>query len=52
MYKSNPQNADFDDLPFDGDERLITILQINFINDDTIERLNNGLLVEVYTNEI
>ena len=52
MYKSNPQNSDFDDLPFDGDERLSTIFQINIINDDIIERLNNGLLVDVYTNEI
>ena len=23
IYKSNPQNADSDDLPFDGDERLV-----------------------------
>ena len=47
MYESNPQNADFDDLPFDGDERLITILQINFINDDIIERLNNDSIIDV-----
>ena len=52
MYKSNPQNSDFDDLPFDGDERLITRWQINRINDDVIERLNNGLIVDVYTNKI
>ena len=24
-YESHPQNDDFDDLPFDGDERFITI---------------------------
>ena len=44
MYENNPQNIDFDDLPFDGDERMITRRRINHINDDIIERLNNGLV--------
>ena len=25
IYKINPKNANFDDLPFDGDKTLITI---------------------------
>ena len=42
MHESNPQNEDFDDLPFDGDKWLITTQQIYRRNDDTVERLNNG----------
>ena len=50
MYKSNPQNSNFNDLPFDGDERLITKRQIYHINDNIAETLNNGLIVDIYTN--
>ena len=50
MYESNPINADFDDLPFDCDERLITRRRIYCMNDDIVERLNNGSIVDVYTN--
>ena len=47
MYVSNPWNANFDDLPFNGDERLVTKQQIYRINDDIIKRLNNGSIVYV-----
>ena len=52
MYVINPRNADFDDLTFDSDENLITRRRIYSINDDIVERLNNGLIVNVYTNQI
>ena len=42
IYESNPQNANFYDLTFDGDERLIVRRQINCKNDDIIFKLNNG----------
>ena len=47
IYESDPQDSDFDDLPFDGDERLITRQKIYCINDDIIFRLKNGLSVEL-----
>ena len=50
MYESNPQNSDFDDLTFYGDEIFITRQRIYRINDDLVEMLNNGLIVEVYKN--
>ena len=50
MYESNPWNADFDDLSFDGNERFITRQWIYRINDDIIERLNNGSIFDIYTN--
>ena len=50
MYKSNYQNDDFSDLPFDGDEMLITIRQIYCINDNTGFRLNNYSSVGVKMN--
>ena len=52
MYESNPQNADFDDLPLDGDQRLITRQNIYRIHDDIIEILNNGLIVDIYMNRM
>ena len=52
MYKSNPSNSDIYYLPFDGDERLVTRWQIYRIKDDIIEGLNNGSIVDVYTNRI
>ena len=41
IYESNPRNADFDDLPFDCDERFITRQRIYCIIDDIVFRLNN-----------
>ena len=52
MYVSNHQNEDFDDLPFDCDQRLITVWRIYHLNDDIVEMLNNGLIVEVYMNRM
>ena len=52
MYESNPRNANFDGLPFEGNEMLITRQQIYSIKDDIIERLNNGSIVDVYTNRM
>ena len=37
-HKSNPQNADFDDLPFDGNERLIVRLRLYHIEDNVVFR--------------
>ena len=42
IYDSNPRNADFDDLSFDGDESLITKLLIYCIHDDILFSLING----------
>ena len=36
MYKINPRNSDFDDLPFDGDERLVAIRWLYRINDESV----------------
>ena len=47
IYESNPINANFDDLPFDGDEIFITGLQIYDVNYDIVFRLNNGSSVYV-----
>ena len=52
MCVSNHQNADFDDLTFDGDERLITTWKIYCINCDIVESLNNGSIYDVYSNQI
>ena len=52
IYVSNPQNDDFDDFPFDGDKMLINRRKIYRINDDIVEMLNNGLIVDVYTNQM
>ena len=50
MYGSNPWNCDFDDLNFDDDEMFIAKGWIYRINYDILERLNNSLIVDVYTN--
>ena len=50
MYISNPQNDDFNNLPFYGDERLITGQWIYCVNYDIVERLNNGLILDAYKN--
>ena len=47
IYESNPQNYDFDDLPFDDDEMLIPRWQIYRINDDILFKLNIGPGVDV-----
>ena len=52
MYEINHRNADIDDLPFDGDERLVTIQKIYRMNYDIIERLKNSLIIDVYTNKM
>ena len=52
MCGSNPQISDFDDLPFDGDQRLITRWRIYRIHNNIVEMLNNGLIVDVYTNRM
>ena len=52
MCVSNPQKANFDDLPFDGDQRLITKQWIYCIHYDIIEMLNNGLVIDVYMNKM
>ena len=49
---SNPQNADFDDLPFEYDQMLITRQQIYCINDNIIERLNYSLTIDINTKQI
>ena len=41
IYDSNPQNTDFNYLPFDSGERLINRQRLYFINDDIVEILNN-----------
>ena len=51
MYVSNHQDTNYDDLPFDGDKRLITRQQIYHINYDSMEKLNNGLIFGVYMNQ-
>ena len=52
MYNNSPRNSDFNDLPFDVDERLISRRKVYRINDDIIERFNNNLIVDIYTNRI
>ena len=52
MYEIYPRNENFNDLPFYGDERLITIRQIYPIHDDIVERLNNFLIIVVYKNHM
>ena len=44
-----PRNTNFDDLPFDFYQRLITRRRIYHIHDNIVERLNNVLIVDVYT---
>ena len=51
-YEINNWNADFDDSPFDDDESLITRQQIYRIHKDIIEKLNNGLSIDVYMNRM
>ena len=50
IYKSNPQNANFYYLPFDGNESLIARRRLYHINDDIVFRLISGLIFYVYMN--
>ena len=50
MYVSNPQNADISDLTFYGDQRLISRQQIYRVDGDIVESLNNGYIIDIYTN--
>ena len=47
IHESNPRNSNFDELPFDGDERLITRRQIYCINDDIVFILKNGSRIDI-----
>ena len=44
-YESNPQNANFGDLPFYVDERFITRRRLYCKIDDIIFRLINGSII-------
>ena len=50
MCEINPQNSDIDDLPFDSDKSLFTILLIYHINYYIVEMLKNYLIVDLYIN--
>ena len=52
MFEINPWNDNFNYLHLDGDERLITTRQIYCIYNDIVERLNNGLIVDVNKNQM
>ena len=45
MYESNHKDSDFDDLPFDGDQMLISGWWINCVNNCIIFSSKNGLIV-------
>ena len=51
MFESNPQNSYFD-LPFNGNQGLITGQIIYYANDDIVFRLKNGLIVDIYMNQM
>ena len=51
MYEINPQNANFDYLTFDGDEKLITRRPIYCMNDDIVFRFNNSLIFDLYADQ-
>ena len=46
---SNPQNSVFDNLPFYSDQRLITGKK-NCVDNDIVERLINGFIVNIHAN--
>ena len=52
MYVRNPRNDDFGDLPFDGDQIMISRWQIYRVNNYIIEMLNNDLIIDIYTNQM
>ena len=43
----NSRNDNFNDLPFDDYQRLITRQRIYHIHDNIVERLNNSSIIEV-----
>ena len=47
IYESNPQNIDFENLPFDVDKRLITRLLLYCIDYDIIFKLKNVLITYI-----
>ena len=52
IYESNPRNADYENLPFGGDEKLIARQQLYRINDTIVFRYINGSSVYVKTNRM
>ena len=52
MYEGNPQNVDFDEFPFYGDEILITRWPMYSINYYILEGFNNGSIIYIYTNSM
>ena len=52
MCVVNPKNYYLNHLPFDWDQRLITIQLVYITNDNIIERLNNSSIVDIYTNQM
>ena len=52
MYVSNPRKSNFDDLPFYGGQWIITRRQIDSKNNNVVDSLYNGMIVDVYTNLI
>ena len=52
VYESYPQNCDFGNLSFDGDEILMARQQIYCINDDIVDRLNNDSIVDMCMNRM
>ena len=50
MCVSNHKSSDFDDLPFDGDKRLITRELIYCVNYDIVERLKSDSIIDIYMN--
>ena len=52
LYTFYPLNANFNDLPFDGFERLIIRRKLYHIYDHIAFRLINGLIVYVKMNRI
>ena len=49
IFWRDPQNADFDYLPFEYDQKLITRQSIDRINYNIIKMLKNSLIIDVYS---
>ena len=52
MYVSDPLNVNLVYLHFNGNQRLITGWLIYHINDDIVESLNNGYVIDVNTQQM
>ena len=50
-YVNNTENAEFDYLLFNGNQKLYQ-RRIYHVNDNIVERLNNGFIAYVHTNKI